>query len=181
MIISFTGAQGTGKSTLINELKNKPFIDEAFFIRDDMTRDLSGRGLEINENGDNLTQLLIINSHVENITHKNSILSRSILDGLVYTTYLYEQGKVDNWVVGYAAKVFEMLIDQYDTMFYLPPEIPLVEDEHRSSNIKFRDDIVRLFEFFIDHYDLKSKVIELTGSVEERLEKVMEYIEKEEV
>ena len=64
MIFSFTGAQSTGKTTLLNHL-HKCNGDYPFEFIPEVTR-LVMRDYEmpINEEGDDLTQLLIMTEHV---------------------------------------------------------------------------------------------------------------------
>ena len=55
--------------------------------------------LPINEKGTDLTQLLIANEHLVNFLlpehqNKNTILDRCIVDGLIYTKWLCDNGQV---------------------------------------------------------------------------------------
>ena len=65
MIVSFTGAQSTGKTTLLNELKKWKELEGYVFI-DEITRNVSKLGMNINEKGDDATQTAIMNAHIEN-------------------------------------------------------------------------------------------------------------------
>ena len=97
MIFSFTGAQSTGKTTLLNKLREKN-TDNSFEFVPEVTR-LIMRDYEmpINEEGNDLTQLLIMSEHVRNI-YKNKadglsrgmhmIFDRCALDGIVYSQWL---------------------------------------------------------------------------------------------
>lgn len=174
MKIAFTGAQSTGKTTLLNELKNDGDIILQYDFRDEITRRMQKKGLAINESGNDITQLLIMNSHIKNSLIDNVIMDRCALDGLVYTDWMYDKKKVSHWVREYAEHVFNLLIDRYDHIFYLVPEFSLEDDGIRSTNLQFRDDIVDLFDHYIKEY--KIPVTKLTGSVEQRLNKVMETI-----
>ena len=64
--------------------------------------------------------------------------------------------------------------NRYDHIFYLVPEFSLEDDGVRSTNLKFRDDIVDLFDHYIKEY--KIPVTKLTGTVEQRLNKIKETI-----
>lgn len=173
MIVSFTGAQSTGKTTLLNsmrswkELRNYKFIDE-------ITRDVGRKGLKINEEGDDATQRAIMKAHCDNLEKgRNIILDRCSLDGVVYTHYLYLHGKVTKETLDLAKSIFLGTFTDYDIIFYLKPEFNIVEDGVRSTDVQFRDEIAKLFEEYIDTYNLKNlSIIELTGSVEERLKTV---------
>ena len=84
------------------------------------------------------------------------------------------KGKVQEWVLQYADNVFKMLISRYDYIFYLVPEFDIEDDGVRSTDIDFRNEIVELFEKYIKAIDIP--VIKLTGTVEQRLNKIKETI-----
>ena len=174
MKIAFTGAQSTGKTTLLKELKRDPDLSLKYDFRDEITRRMQKKGLSINEGGNDITQLLIMNSHIKNSLIDNVIMDRCALDGLVYTDWMSRKGKVQQWVLQYADNVFKMLIDRYDHIFYLVPEFDIEDDGVRSTDIDFRNEIVELFEKYIKAIDIL--VIKLTGTVEQRLNKIKETI-----
>jgi nicotinamide riboside kinase len=168
MRIAFTGAQSTGKTTLLEAIKqNEEFRYKYEFI-DEITRRMIKKGLKINEAGGNTTQLLIMNEHIKNLLYEDVIMDRCMLDGLVYTDWLYWEGKVKTWVYEYAKNVFDHYINRYDLIFYLKPEFDIVDDGVRSVDIKFRNEIVERFERYIKHVQVP--VIILSGTVEQRLE-----------
>lgn len=165
MKIAITGAQSTGKSTLLRFLKQDDDLKGFEFI-DELTRQIAAKGIDINEEGSNMSQIFTVTIHAENIMKKHFISDRCTLDGLVYTRWLHDQGKVDDWMMDYALGVAREVLPRYDYIFYLPPEIPIEDDGVRSADEQFRKDITKLFEFYIDR--LKLKVYELSGSVPER-------------
>lgn len=173
MIISFTGAQSTGKSTLLEKLKTNERFRKFNFVPE-ITRSLKKKyKIDINESGDEFTQLLTVNSHLYNyIDHKdgNVILDRCILDGMIYTMYQYQTKKIPIEVFNYSEYLFKKLIGELDIILYTEPDIPLVDDGERSANEEFRNVIIKLFEEAIQHY--KINVVRLKGSVEERLETI---------
>ena len=66
MIISFTGAQSSGKSTLLSKMKEDVYFN-GWSFEPEITRSLKEKyNLVINEQGDNFTQMITINSHVDN-------------------------------------------------------------------------------------------------------------------
>ena len=179
MIITFTGTQSTGKSTLLNAMKTNEKY-KFWKFEPEITRGLKEKfGLEINEAGNSITQLCILNSHLENvIKHKNNnvILDRCIVDGLVYTTYLYLTEKVDTEVYLHAKYMFDLLINRYDVIFHIEPEFEVVADGVRSIDTKFRDTIASLIREALPHY--KGKIVKLTGTVEERLNQIDKAVDE---
>ena len=173
MIISFTGAQSTGKTTLLNELKKWKEFEDYVFI-DEITRNVSKLGMNINEKGDDATQTAIMNAHIENLRKgDNLILDRCSLDGVVYTHYLYSHGRVSRDTFDYARQIFTETCLKYDKIFYLKPEFGIVDDGVRSNSVQFRDEIADIFERYITEFNLgKWNVVELSGSVEDRLKAI---------
>lgn len=178
--IAISGSQCTGKTTLVNYLKTLPeFADYEFFVS--MTRGINDAGVPINLDGTDDTQLLILSKHVERILSPRPngvVLDRSIIDGFVYTYYLSTIGQISNVVVDIAYDLLECIIDRYDHIFYLPPEIKLEADGQRSVDTEFHNNIVVLFEHQIDliNRNYKDKITTIHGSVEHRAQSIIDYI-----
>jgi len=178
MIVSFTGAQSTGKTTLLNILKSKNkdinFIDE-------VTRRINREyDLPINESGSTLTQLMIIADHIANIYRKYDsdlvILDRCIIDGLVYSEWLYDNNNISISMIDLATEIYHSIYKKYDIIFYTDPkDVELVDDGERSIDKQFRDDIISSFDYRIKSLN---NVVLLSGTVEERLETVKKTFEK---
>ena len=187
MIFSFTGAQSTGKTTLLNKLREKN-TDNSFEFVPEVTR-LIMRDYEmpINEEGNDLTQLLIMSEHVRNI-YKNKadrlsrgmhmIFDRCALDGIVYSQWLLNESKISRRCYEACDLIYEELKDKYDIIFYTSPDdVQLVDDGERSVNVKFRNDIINTFNAFLERgYD--GRVVVLEGSVEERLKTIKSTLDK---
>ena len=167
--VAFSGAQSTGKTTLLNALRESAdFKDSKFW--DEITRQIKEQGFEINEQGTDATQLKIMQEHKRRVQANDSglvIFDRCSLDGLVYTQYLYNRGQLTKETLDEATRVFEETISSWDAIFFLRPEFEIVDDGVRSVNVEFHRNIVFLFDHFIEKYNLQ--VIRLTGSVEERV------------
>ena len=181
MIFSFTGAQSTGKTTLLNHL-HKCNGDHPFEFIPEVTR-LVMRDYEmpINENGGDLTQMLIMTEHVRNVYRNKAdhlirgvhqIFDRCALDGIVYSLWLQHNNKISRGCYDACDLIYEELKDKYDIIFYTSPDdVKLVDDGERSVDVKFRNDIINTFNIFLDRgYD--GKIVVLKGSVEERLKTI---------
>ena len=180
MIISFTGAQSTGKTTLLNLIRDKNYD---FNYVDEVTRRIKREyNLTINESGGDITQSMIMADHIANVYRKGdhdvTVLDRCAVDGVVYTQWLYNNGQVEKATLDHAKLIFEMLIEEYDAIFITSPvDVELVDDGERSTNIEFREDIQSLFDMYIGHLMVDNKdknVFVVAGTVEER----MNYIQK---
>lgn len=181
-LISFSGAQSTGKTTLLNILKDHnshiSFIPE-------VTRKIKHEyGVPINEYGSSLTQSLIISEHIKNVfshrrDNKPTILDRCIIDGYIYTDWFRRHSNHPDWVTEFAKDTLYNIIHGYDIIFYTNPlDVELVDDGERSNNYIFRSQIIEMFESFIEQYNrnfynrnyIKSvEIVKLSGTVKERL------------
>lgn len=180
MKISFTGAQSTGKTTLLNLCKQH-YPD--FTYVDEVTRRLKReKGVEINNTADDYddTQIEIIKDHLVNlnIESKDSkvILDRCIYDGFVYTKYLNEQGKVSDEVFQLAHCAYKQYKNAYNIVFYTDPDdVKLVDDGERSTDIEFRNRIIEIYNEFGVEFDMN--VVKISGTVEQRWNKINKFLE----
>jgi predicted ATPase len=170
MIISFSGAQSTGKTTLLKHLQSKNG-DEIKFVPE-VTRLINRTlNLPINENGGVLTQTMIMAEHVRNVYSntfaKHAILDRCALDGVVYTHWLRDVDQVDQGTYLHALNIFNQLKDKYNIIFYTDArDVALEDDGERSIDVSFRNKIINLFDLHSRNLD---NIVVLTGTVEERL------------
>lgn len=179
-LFTFTGAQSTGKTTLLKMVKT--LYPYRFDYVDEVTRRIKRFGVPINNEAKsyNLTQSLIINDHLVNYTKvfegsddtvRDLLLDRCIVDGYIYTKYFYRHGKVSYKIFEFAEYWYKELTPKYDVIFYTNPgDVKLVDDGERSIDAKFREEIIDLYETeFLDKYD---NICILKGSVEDRLEQM---------
>jgi len=179
-LFTFTGAQSTGKTTLLKKVKT--LYPDRFDYVDEVTRRIKRFGVPINNEAKDydLTQSLIIGDHLINYTKvfdssneniRDLLLDRCIVDGYIYTKYFYKKGKVSRRVLDFAEQWFKSLTPMYDVIFYTnPSDVKLVDDGERSIDATFRQDIIDLYEReFLDKYD---NICILKGSVEDRLEQM---------
>ena len=180
MIVSFTGAQSTGKSTLLEECRRSDKF-KSFSFEPEVTRWVKKEyNLSINEEGNELTQLAILNRHFHNYLSyegRDVVMDRCILDGIVYTKYMHSKGKVDDYVLMHANYLFKKLIKQIDIIFYTMPDIPLIDDGERSINKEFRDEVISIFEGYLKAAEPTLNVIKLEGSVENRMNVIYNSID----
>lgn len=178
MRIGITGAQSCGKTTLLTDLLKKKEFD-GYTVCNEVTRSLAKKGFKINEEGDDATQLAIMNVHIDNLKNENMITDRTALDGYVYTAYLEYKQQVSSETLIAAHKIFIDIIDDYDIIFYVKPEFELEDDGVRSTNPEFRSEIARIFESVIgQNKDRLKKLVPLSGTPEKRVQQVMKAIKK---
>tara|TARA_A100001515_G_scaffold31279_2_gene24394 strand:- start:2147 stop:2740 length:594 start_codon:yes stop_codon:yes gene_type:complete len=189
MIFSFTGAQCTGKTTLLKHLYKENGMYPFEFVPE-VTRLIKREyNMHINESGNDLTQLLIMTEHVRNIFRGGAdrllrgvhqIFDRCALDGIVYSHYLLNKGKINRATYDACDLMYKKLINKYDVIFYTShKDVKLVDDGERSVDNIFRNDIIGLFDMYLKFDLIKDgpKVVILKGTVEERLECIKSTLE----
>lgn len=163
MKIVFTGAHGTGKSTLFNRLMTDvlPTDIKVSFqgVFDSYGRKLN-TPLYTKEAQRQFNYWYVYNHY---FTY-SFISARSIYDTWVYsrsTAGFWYHNYLFNWAVKHI---------NYDYVFYLPVEFPLVKDgirpEDENYQLAFDKDLKLLLDFFHIPY------ITLSGSIEDRLNKI---------
>ena len=190
MIFSFTGAQCTGKTTLLKHLY-KENGDYPFVFIPEVTRLVKREyNMPINESGDDLTQMLIMTEHVRNIFRDRAdhivrgihqILDRCALDGIVYSHYLLDKGKINRATYDACDLIYKKLINKYDVIFYTSHEdVELVDDGERSVDKIFREDIIGLFDMYMQYNIIEKgpRVVHLEGTVKERLKTIKSTLDK---
>ncbi len=180
MRISFSGPGCSGKSTLLK--KCQEYYGDRFQYIEEVTRPALKKGLKINEDGDSKTQLYILEQHIHNNKLTGVIMDRCIIDGLVYTTWLHQQGKVTDTVQSIYDDKYTDLLCNLDLVFYTKP-VSLVDDGQRSTDPDFINGVEKLFENLIwsmEVYDESPVVIVLEGDVEKRFNDIKIAIEKHE-
>lgn len=173
MLISFSGAQSTGKSTLLQIWQES--VPEWHFIPEITRLVQRDFNLPINEKGDDLTQTLILGEHLRNAFQKrdqHTILDRCSLDGMVYTRWLHDKGKVSDRTLENANYIFSKTIAKYDCILYTSPEdVPIVDDGVRSINKQFREEIIKLFNVY-NNYVSNKVLYKISGTVAERVNQI---------
>jgi len=190
MIFSFTGAQCTGKTTLLKHLY-KENGDYPFVFVPEVTRLVKREyNMPINESGDDLTQMLIMTEHVRNIFRDRAdhivrgvhqIFDRCALDGIVYSHYLLDNKKIGRATFDACELIYKKIINKYDVIFYTSHEdVELVDDGERSVDKIFREDIIGLFDMYMQYNIIEKgpRVVHLEGTVKERLKTIKSTLDK---
>jgi predicted ATPase len=176
---AISGSHCTGKTTLVKALQDKDIFGKYMYITS-MTREAQQLGYKINEQGNDETQLYILNKHLERlVATKPCVLDRSIIDGYTYTKILYESGNISDTVMKYAKGLLNVeFMNRYTKIFYLPPTLQMVNDGLRSTEPEFRKHIISVFDNIIQCASLfiPDLVTTIDGTVEERVRSVNNYL-----
>jgi len=182
--INFTGASGTGKTTLLKALKERhPELE----VRTEVVRNLiREKGIKINEMGDEEGQKMIFGAYegfLREHQDEDYVSDRCVIDPLAYTILHVANRQIRSEVLdeqwsAVKAAVRDGLLEK---VFYFPIEFANVHDGVRSDDEDFRKetdaairgvlaDLRREYPWF--------QVIEVRGDVPERLGIIEKEIEK---
>ena len=179
MKISFTGTGCSGKSTLLT--KCREYYGDKFTYVTEVTRPIARKGLPINEDGNDDTQRAIIDAHIENNKLDDVIMDRCIVDGYVYTTWLFDQEQVTSDIYEYAWNTLNDILNDIDIIFYCTP-VEMEDDGERSTNENFRREVDSMMRqlLFQDEFNqsFANKLIILEGDVATRFNDIKIAIEQ---
>jgi nicotinamide riboside kinase len=174
MKIGFTGTMSVGKTTLVNALKELPEFKEYYFAteRSKYLRDL---GIPLNTDSTIKGQFIFLAERASELLMPRVITDRTVIDVMAFTRLAesipYYIGDEINQAASY-------LIGEYDYVFYISPEGVEIEDNGvRTTDAKYRDEVDFEIQKILRKYPHKIKnFIVLTGSVEERMQKVKQTL-----
>lgn len=173
MKIIFTGAQGTGKTSVLNDFKEK-----GHDVVTEVVRNLSKKGVKINKDGDEKGQTKIFNEYKKIFSEKQDFISdRGLIDVVAYTVYLARHGKVSEEFANKQIKqLHKFVINNPDFFYcYFPIEFEVVDDGVRDLDEEFRNEISEIILSLLGALGLS--FILVTGTLEERVGKVQELID----
>ncbi len=178
MRIGICGAHSTGKTTLLNALRSEP-VFQNYHIGDEVTRRIKSYGIPINEQGTDVTQILVMQEHLTNvILYENLLADRTVIDGYAYTLELNSMGLVSKKVMDHATEIYKKILPMYDLIFYIRPEFDIEDDGVRTTDVDFRDRILNHFEYLIKN---NNNITLLTGTVRQRLNQFFAVFESQNV
>jgi len=195
MRIAFSGAQNTGKTTLL-----KDFVScwPQYKTLDKSYRDvIKENNFTHSSKTTQETQRVIRDWMYAEITKNKAgdkiVYDRCLLDNLVYTlwAYRYIPGSIEGKFVDETIDMVKESMRNLDILFYIPADkcnFGIVNDEFRDTNILYREQIDQIFKGVIDQYtnnfdadvfwpkNDSPGVIEVSGSRESRLITIGDYI-----
>jgi len=174
MRIGFCGTQSVGKTTLVNALKELPEFKEYYFAteRSKYLRDL---GIPLNTDSTIKGQFVFLAERASELLRDKVITDRTVIDVMAFTR-LAES--IPYYIGDEINQSASHLISEYDYIFYISPEGVEIEDNGvRTTDAKYRNSVDIEIQNILRKYPHKIKNFTvLTGSVEERIQKVKQTL-----
>lgn len=181
--IGLTGTHSTGKTTLIKPLISilgsgiYKDVETPIIPITGISRLVQSRyNIQINESGGVAAQTKIEQLYGDMefmYTAYSKIADRTVVDRAAYARYGKLPPEVQHSL--YDASL-RKAAEHYSHIFYLPPEIPLIEDGVRSTDKKFRDEVDKHIQDILREYNIPFTTI--TGTVDVRISKILSVIGK---
>jgi nicotinamide riboside kinase len=172
MRIGFAGTMSVGKTTLVNALKEmEQFKDYKFAT--ERSKYLNDLGIPLNTDSTLLGQFVFMAERAAELMNENIISDRTIYDVCAFT---FSSKSIVWHNKETLVKTGMLLTDKYDIIFYVSPEGVEIEDNGiRTTDPDYRMKIDAVIKAMLKEYP-PVKVVELSGSTEERCAKILQSI-----
>lgn len=170
MKIGFTGTMSVGKTTLVKALQQLPeFKDYEFSTeRSKYLRDL---GIPLNADSTLKGQIIFLAERCTELFQENIITDRTVIDVTAFTRLAQSIPHTHSSIY---ENLTSKLLSEYDYIFYISPKGINIEDNGvREIDPVYRDAVDKEIRNIIKtHRGSIKNLIELTGTIEERIDKV---------
>lgn len=175
------GSHGTGKSTLLKAIHK---ARKDIIVFDGISRPVKKALEEFHCTPNKYEEQSLINeltswNYQHQYAYKNILVSRSIIDAIIYSEYLLEnfgeRGTAKDYYlhIPEMVQIFNRTKKNIHNIFYLPIEFRMTSDEHRYSEEAQKDIDQSIIEFLRKY---KCKCIVTSGTVKQRVSTILKYI-----
>jgi hypothetical protein len=172
MKVLFTGAQGTGKTSVMEALPASwPKIKGV------TRKTIAENNLAINQNSTDYSQRAIFDAYSDVLSvDKDFISERSLFDVLAFTQYQFCQGKVSEKLFLEQLKRTKKFVQENpDALYiYFPVEFDPQNDGQRSTDPEYQHAIDAFIRMFIGIFPIKYIIV--SGSVSERCRQIQSVV-----
>lgn len=167
MRYALTGSHGVGKTSVINGLED--FLIEkgiSAITNSSKARNIKASGLDVNDDANDITELLIASNHISHFSNDNWFADRSIIDTYAYAMVSRKRKNISAKTFNTISHLAVNFVDLYDIIFYIPIEFGMVNDGIRKENESYRKEVDREIVEFLNYH---KKFEVLKGSVKKRV------------
>ena len=186
IIASIVGTHCTGKSTLVEALGKVPgFLTVKSLTRSSVSPEerrlgnptIEGQREILHNISEKMEELTV--KRYESEGQQAFILDRSVVDFMAYTRIFAEQGYYREEEAFPILKTASRFVSWIDIIFYLAPEIPIIDDGVRSVDPVLRQQVDAEIKHILFWENIPGKpiVIPIRGTVEERVHEIRRWID----
>lgn len=179
--IALSGAQGSGKSTMLAALEQSTYLRDLvkspnygpIEFLPEIVRDIKRRyNFKINEHGTLDTEMMVMTTHLQNlIARPRFVTDRCLVDNWIYAQ-LNEKPLPKEYMV-FDTWLVERMVEEYDLIFYIPNEFDPPDDGVRNLDPVYFAAVKRKFEEeYTRLMETHDNIIRLTGTIVERIGKM---------
>lgn len=172
--IAIVGSFSTGKTTLAEaaaEPLELPLLPE-------VAREVAAEGFKLDKDATpEVETLIFLRQYRNEMTHEHFVGDRSLIDVMAYAGWVldHQERRKESALWEACVEIAEhRLRSQYTHVFYLPVEFGIVPDGLRPEDPEFQGEIDERIRELLKRHAVRYET--LTGSVEERLNGLMEHV-----
>lgn len=179
MRIGFTGVHGSGKSTLLREMIGWSELNGHAFISGLTRAQARNNGVVINQGGNFEGQKTLVKAMAWHLkTLPNLVIDRTLIDIYAYTVHHRDHNSLTSQELNYIRTQARKYQSLFDVVFYIQPEFDVIQDGVRPTDPAFVVEVAANIHHTItlgDALDSK-KIVNLSGTVEQRLTTIKEWL-----
>ena len=170
MKIGLCGTMSVGKTTLVNALKKESEFKNYIF-RTERSKYLNSIGIPLNTDSTLKGQLVFAAERAAELMLPNIITDRTIIDVMAFCELSKSMSKAEK---DHINGVLWHLIKEYDIIFHIDDlSVPIEDNGVRETDKDYRLDIHQKISSILGmHRYMPGKVITISGTTEERIDKI---------
>ena len=174
MKIGLCGTMSVGKTTLVNALKKESEFKNYTF-RTERSKYLNSMGIPLNTDSTLKGQLVFAAERAAELMQEKIITDRTIIDVMAFCELSKSMSIAEKQHIN---GVLWHLIKEYDIIFHIDDlSVPIDDNGVRETNKNYRLDIHQKISSILGmHRLMPGKVIKISGTTEERINKIKDSI-----
>ena len=174
MKIGFCGTMSVGKTTLVNALRELPEF-AGYEFRTERSKYLRDLGIPLNTDSTLKGQVIFFAERSSELFLDDMITDRTIIDVMAFTRLAKS---IPYFMADQLNDAISHLLREYDYVFYVSPEgVELEDNGVRVVDADYRNQVDKeIIQLITRHRNKLQNYAELSGSTEERIQKIKQVI-----